>query len=344
MSGHLPPVPSAASGAPDAPVGQLNLKQVARRLGAHYMTVYRYVRQGRLEATRAGTTWLVAEEELGRFLAGQGPGAAGGGPTRPARPAHAPGAAGRGSRVDWAERLARGLLAGDEAMSWRTVQAAMASGHSPAFCYVDMLTAALTSVGARGQAGEIAVADQYLATAVASRVVARLGATCRRPGRSRGTVVFGAPLGELHALPVSIAADLVRLVGFTVLELGCNVPPEAFAVAALRAPRLVAVGIGITSPDRLGPVQETVRAVREVGADVPVVVGGQAALTAAGSTLSGVTAWAADGPAAVALIEGFAAGRRAAKARPGRALAAQAAVTLDDGSATVGPAASPAPL
>ena len=38
-----------------------------------------------------------------------------------------------------------------------------------------------------------------------------------------GTVVFGAPTGELHSLPISIAADLVRLAGFDVLELGA--PP-----------------------------------------------------------------------------------------------------------------------
>jgi hypothetical protein len=82
------------------------------------------------------------------------------------------------------------------------------------------------------------VAEEYLATATAARLVARLGARFRRPGRSRGTVVFGAALGEHHTLAISVVADLVRLEGFTCLELGANVPPNAFAGAASGATRL----------------------------------------------------------------------------------------------------------
>jgi MerR family transcriptional regulator, light-induced transcriptional regulator len=217
---------------------------------------------------------------------------------------------GPGPRPDWAERLSRCLLSGDEAASWRVVQSALAAGHSPTFCYVDMLSHALASIGARWDGGEISVADQYVATAVATRIVARLGAAYRRPGRSRGVVVFGAPLGELHGLPVSIAADLVRMAGFSVLELGPNVPPEAFAAAAERAPRLVAVGIGITVSGSISPAQDAVTAVRAVDPAVPIIVGGQAALTAASSRLRGVTAWVDDGPAAVRAVEDLAARRR----------------------------------
>ncbi|HET9692418.1 MAG TPA: ATP-binding cassette domain-containing protein, partial [Acidimicrobiales bacterium] len=59
---------------------------------------------------------------------------------------------------------------------------------------------ALAAVGTGWAAGEITVAEQYLATAVAGRLVSRLGALTRHPGRSRGTVVFGAPSGERHSL------------------------------------------------------------------------------------------------------------------------------------------------
>jgi excisionase family DNA binding protein len=273
----------------------LNLKQAARLLGVHYMTAYRYVRQGRLAARRAGTKWLVSEQAVQLLRAELDVGRA----TEPngrVRPS------GR-RQADWAARLYSCLLAGDEPSAWRVVRSALAAGHSVSFCYSQMLTDALAMLGSRWAAGEIAVADQYLATAVASRVVARLGAYSRRPGRSRGTVVFGAPLGELHALPISIAADLVRAAGFGVLELGANAPPEAFAMAAQRAPRLVAVGIGVTSAEWLPFAQQAVDSVRAVEPDVPIVLGGQAAITAAGSELRGVTAWAPDGPAAVKVIE-----------------------------------------
>ena len=58
---------------PDA--GLLNLKQVARALDVHYMTAYRYVRQGRLPAVRSGNVWLVDPDDVAPTEA---PGAAAG--------------------------------------------------------------------------------------------------------------------------------------------------------------------------------------------------------------------------------------------------------------------------
>jgi excisionase family DNA binding protein len=294
---------------PSAQEPRLNLKQVAARLGVHYMTAYRYLRQGRLAAIRVGTAWEVPETAVQAFEAG-----------RRGEAALPPGA-GRSEPVDWASRLTGCLLAGDEPSAWGLVEAALGSGHPVGFCYVEMLSAALASIGAGWEAGELTVADQHVATAVASRLVARLGALARRPGRSRGTVVFGAPSGERHSLPVSIAADLVRLAGFNVLELGADVPAEAFALAARRAPRLVAVGIGVARDDCLPAAQRTIDAVRELDATVPVIIGGQAAISAAGACLTGVTAWAASGPGAVALVESLAERRHPGSA-PGRQVSA----------------------
>src|SRR6478736_4594242 len=48
----------------------LNLKEVAAALGVHYMTAYRYVRTGRLDAEKVGTAWVVRPEALGRFTDG----------------------------------------------------------------------------------------------------------------------------------------------------------------------------------------------------------------------------------------------------------------------------------
>src|SRR5690606_8774677 len=98
--------------------------------------------------------------------------------------------------VDWAGRLIEPLLAGDEPAAWSILQRALAAGHDPAFCYLDMIAAAVAAIDARRDRGELGAAHQPLATAVAYRLTARLGAGFRRPGRSRGSVVLGAPLGE----------------------------------------------------------------------------------------------------------------------------------------------------
>lgn len=261
----------------------LNLKQAALRLGVHYMTVYRYVRQGRLPARQEGTVWIVDAADVERFLA-----------ERDAAPAHP-------AAVDWQERVRIHLVMGDEVEAWAAVDQALASGVTPQRAFLDLLRGAVVDVGRQVDAGEASPADVHIATVTAQRVAVRLGARFRRRRRSRGHVVLGAPPGELHDLPIAIIADILRLDGFTVLELGADVPPEAFAVAAERAERPTVVGLGVTRVDHIESAREVVAAVRAAAPDVPVLVGGQAVRSAEVAALLGVDAWA-DGETIVATV------------------------------------------
>ena len=49
------------------PKKPLTLLQAADKLGVHYMTVYRYVRTGRLPATREGGSWQVDPDDLAQM-------------------------------------------------------------------------------------------------------------------------------------------------------------------------------------------------------------------------------------------------------------------------------------
>jgi excisionase family DNA binding protein len=280
---------------------QLNLKQAAALLGVHYMTVYRYVRTGRLPATRVGTGWVVDAADLTAFA------------TRPRNDNVSVGNRLGADEADpgtaWRTRLSATLAIGDETAAWRVLEQALAAGHPPASCYLDLLVGAIDDISGRSERPDAPEAEEYLATATAARLVARLGARFRRPGRSRGTVVFGAPLGEHHTLAIAVVADLVRLEGFDCLELGADVPPQAFAGAAANAHRLVAVGVGATTESNLESVRATVRAVHAVDPAIPVVVGGQAANPATGPR-TGADAWAADGRQAVEILRELATSRR----------------------------------
>lgn len=261
----------------------LNLKQVAARLGVHYMTAYRYVRVGLLPAYRSGTAWRVRDESVQDFMAGDRPGE-------------------RGS-TEWWSLLSDALLDGDESGAWRLIERALASGHDPAYCYIDMIAGAVGVIGARTGLGELSPAQEPLASAVAMRLVARLGARFRRPGRSRGSVVFGAPTGERHVLPIAIVADLVRIAGYDVLELGADTTAAAFGDATRRAPRLVAVGIGITGVAHLDEARACIAAIRAADRSAKVVVGGQAVLNPEVAGLLAADAWAPDGRSAVEEID-----------------------------------------
>ena len=247
-----------------ASTGDLNLKQVAASLGVHYMTAYRYVRTGRLPGSAGRDRLERRSRRPGcvRTLAPASFGTSG---------QDELGAAETNRGAAWRARLRRTLASGDETGAWRVLEQALAAGHPPAECYLDLLVGAIDDISGRSSPPEAPIAEEYLAVATATRLVARLGARFRRPGRSRGTVVFGAPLGEHHTLAISVVADLVRLAGFSCLELGADVPPEAFAGAAAGAYRLIAVGVGVTRASHLDALSRTVHAVHDVDAAIPVI-------------------------------------------------------------------------
>jgi excisionase family DNA binding protein len=297
-----------ADGVPDA---TLTLAEAADVLGVHYMTAYRYVRTGRLEASKVGGEWRVPTEAVDRLVPGPSPerhALAGPGPATGSGPV-----AGRTgqARARYRVRLEDRMVAGDEAGAWAVVEAAQAGGADPADLYLDLLIPALRSLGDRWEAGALSIADEHRASVVALRLIGRLGPRFARRGRKRGTVVIGAPAGERHAIPVAVVADLLRQVGFEVVDLGPDTPPASFVEAVALASatgRLVAVLIGVTVPAGLEAARTTVGALAAwsegSGDPVPVLVGGAAVRDATAAAGFGASAYTGvTGADAVAAVE-----------------------------------------
>ncbi|HEY0716678.1 MAG TPA: B12-binding domain-containing protein [Streptosporangiaceae bacterium] len=273
----------------------ISLREAARRLDVHYMTAYRYVRTGRLPARRDGQEWQVEVADLELVH-----------PTAPAGPAASGAAAGPGPRArrDRVPILQARMIAGDEAGAWRVVQDALASGLEPAGVYLDLLVPVLCRVGESWAQGTMTVAAEHRASAVAQRIIGRLGPMFARRGRKRGTVIIGAPAGDQHSLPGAIVADLLRGQGFEVIDLGPNTPAESFAETAQQAPRLVAVVIGVSAPGVDDAVRAAVAAVRDAGAAVPVLAGGSAVGGTEHAAGLGADAWTGpDGRSVLAAVD-----------------------------------------
>ena len=273
----------------------ISLHEAAERLGVHYMTAYRYVRTGRLPAEKVGAEWRVDATDLAPFLAPES--------TEPRRR----------RRTDYGTRLVGPLILGDEAGAWTVVEQAMASGVEPERIYLEVLTPSLEQIGDLWESGEVSVAEEHQASAIVLRLIGRLGPRLRRRGRTRGSIVLGAPPGEQHGVAVALLGDLLRARGFRVHDLGADVPPESFADAALRAERLIAVGIGATTRRNERNIRAAVRAVR-AAVNVPVVVGGAGISDLAHAKQLGADAFAAKAPAALELFE--LAARSGAPTRP----------------------------
>jgi len=238
----------------------VTLKEAAEVLGVHYMTVYRYVRHGRLAAVKSGTNWIISVEDLEAFANVAACKA------EPCRVRHTP----------WDERFEARLLAGDLGGSWQVIDASLAAGSDLDCIYTDVITPALESIGRRWEAGEIGVATEHRASAIANRVLGRLSHRMVRRGQSRGTVAVGTSAAEQHGLPVAMLADLLRSAGFDSVDLGCNLPPECFADEVGGLERLRAVVVTVTTSGFDDDVRKTVGAVRAKREDVAIYVGGRA--------------------------------------------------------------------
>jgi excisionase family DNA binding protein len=247
--------------------GVLTLQEAADELGVHYMTAYRYVRLGVMEATKSGGVWQVQRAVVDEFRENaKAPAATG--------PSGRSGA--RHRRAPWSSRLESRLIAGDAPGSWSVIEAAMTAGAELDEIYLDVLTPALVSIGERWAAGELDISIEHRASGIAMRIIGRIGPRFNRRGRARGLVALGAPAGEFHALPMAMLGDLLRLRGWEVSDFGVDVPSESLTHVIKQTPDLLAVGLSAMSSDNLVSLAESCAAARAADPDVLVVVGGHA--------------------------------------------------------------------
>lgn len=259
----------------------LTLHEAATRLGVHYMTAYRYVRLGKLPAVKVEGEWRVREDAFDEFAT---------------KPVPAKG------RADWDRRLRKRLLAGDENGAWTVVEGALASGMEPADIYVKMLAPAMKRVGDEWESGELSVADEHRASAIALRIIGRLGPKFAKRGRSRGQVLLAAAPGERHSLPLSMLGDIIRSAGYEVVDLGADVPAGDLAETAKKMDRLVAVCISATNHAGDAGVRSAVDAAKGA-TDAPVFVGGASIIGPEHATRLGADGWAEDALGALTLLE-----------------------------------------
>lgn len=276
----------------------LGLRQAAEQLGVHYMTAYRYVRSGRLPARKAGNEWQVDPDDLARLVAP--------GPEAPRR-------RGGTARTVHRERLEARLVEGDEAGAWGVVEAAMASGADPAEVLTELLSPSLRSIGQRWADGELSIADEHRASAVAQRLIARMGPRFARPGRRRGVVVLGSVAGDRHSLPTAIMSDLLRGAGLEVVDLGADCPAESFVDAVQRADGACAVGLCVTAPEAVGGVAHEIAELRSGGVQAPIVLGGGAIADGEQAEALGADRWAGPVDEVIALFLDLAGGGRSAR-------------------------------
>lgn len=272
---------------------QITLIDAAEQLGVHYMTAYRYVRTGRLEATKKGGQWWVSPTDLASLTQRKA----------------APSVPRRSGGVDFeanTARLQRRLTAADESGAWTIINETLTSGATPVDVHNRLITPAMHNIGAAWAAGELSIAEEHQASATLTRLLGRMTSMFRHPGRRKGMIVIGSVAGEQHTLATAMLADLLADAGFEVIDMGSNTPIDSFIEVVKRVGNPVLVGLCCTAQESLDSLEATANALREELPEIGLFVGGNAAASIADRLP--IDGHAASGSEAVELFDRYLAG------------------------------------
>jgi 5-methyltetrahydrofolate--homocysteine methyltransferase len=136
---------------------------------------------------------------------------------------------------------------------------------------------AMTIVGERFERGEAFIPELIMAGEIMKGLSAlvRPSATDLTSSESVGVVVLGTVRGDVHDIGKDIVAMALEMSGFSVVDLGVDVPPRAF-VEKTAATGCTVVGLSCLLTTAFDSMKETVDALKssETDQEIHVMIGG----------------------------------------------------------------------
>ncbi len=180
---------------------------------------------------------------------------------------------------EWEEvrtRFTAALLAGDTRQPMQVAhEQVMKREHLKDF-YLQVIQPALVKVGELWETAEISVAQEHLASAIVTRVMASLYPRFISLEQTKGKAIVTAAPNEFHEIGPRMVADLLEVDGWDVDYYGANVPAEDIVREAINTqPFFIAVSVSM--PFNLDRSKQLIQMVRNVAAlnSVKIMVGGR---------------------------------------------------------------------
>ncbi len=174
--------------------------------------------------------------------------------------------------------LLAGLLAdGDDELAAWTLRHALAE-RPRAEVYDGLLAGAMRLVGDRWATGQWTVAEEHLASQTLLRALDLVRPGSGPEGRIGPLAVLAGVAGEDHMIGLVCLDQVLAEAGWTVADLGANVPAEDLAGYVARNEATL-VALTASNPARLATLTDTIAAVRAArpGRRLPVLLGGRIA-------------------------------------------------------------------
>ncbi len=139
-----------------------------------------------------------------------------------------------------------------------------------------LLIPALDRVGERYERGEIFLPQLMKAASAACAGFDLIKTSIAKRGGSavsKGKIVLATVQGDIHDIGKNIVRVVLENYGYTVVDLGRDVPPQTVVEAAIREDAKL-VGLSALMTTTVKSMAETIEALRESGHDCRIMVGG----------------------------------------------------------------------
>jgi len=154
------------------------------------------------------------------------------------------------------------------------VQEALDEGNAPGEILQAMVDS-MSVVGEKFSSGEIFVPEML----IAAKAMAK-GVDVLRPlmagdtSASLGTCIIGTVAGDLHDIGKNLVSMMIESAGFTMVDLGVDVPAERFVEAIKENENVTLVACSGLLTTTMPALKEAVQTIKASGLDIKVIVGG----------------------------------------------------------------------
>ncbi|MGI5898826.1 MAG: corrinoid protein [Christensenellales bacterium] len=156
------------------------------------------------------------------------------------------------------------------------VQAAIDEGVQPEDILNQALVVGMGEIGEKFKNNEVYVPEVLIAARAMNAGLSILEPLlAQKDVKPAGTVALGTVKGDLHDIGKNLVGMMLKGAGFKVIDLGVDVPPEAFVEAA-RQDDVQIIGMSALLTTTMPAMKETIDALKAAGLNdkVKVMIGG----------------------------------------------------------------------
>ncbi len=173
-------------------------------------------------------------------------------------------------------KIMAAVIAGHKANAAAAAQVLIDEGADAIKVIEEALNVAMDEVGAKMKTGEMFIPEVLMASQAMSTAIEVLKPHIKGGVvKKLGTVVLGSVKGDLHDIGKNLVKLMMEGAGFNVVDMGCDVSPQAFLDAAKEHDAQI-VGLSALLTTTMVNMEQTVKLFTEAGLrdKVKIILGG----------------------------------------------------------------------